>query len=73
MACHTRKRDGGRDHAKDIALPATPYRVEQKKVPAKFSDTCSARADRLCIGWPKLVVCRKAGNSNMQEFYFSTL
>ena len=44
-----------------------------KKVPAKFSDTCSVRADGLCIGCPKLVGSRKAGISNLQEFFCSTL
>ena len=44
-----------------------------KKVPAKFSDTCSARADGLCIGIPALVGGRKAGNSNLQEFCCTTL
>ena len=32
-----------------------------KKIPAKFSDTCSVRADGLCIGCPKLVGSRKVG------------
>ena len=36
------------------------YRVEQKTL-AKFSDACSVRADRLCIGSPRLVGGRKAG------------
>ena len=40
------------------------YRVEQKNL-AKFSDTCSVRAHGLCIGSPRLVGGRKAGNSNM--------
>ena len=44
-----------------------------KKNPAKFSDTCSVRADGLCIGCPKLVGSKKAANSNMQEFFCSTL
>ena len=37
---------------------------------AKFSDTCSVRADpadALCIGSPRLVGGRRAGNSNMQK------
>ena len=41
----------------------------QAKNLAKFSDTCSVRADGLCIGSPRLVGERKAGNSNMQEFF----
>ena len=49
------------------------YRVEQKKTLAKFSDTCSVMADGLCIGSPRLVGGRKAGNSNMQEFFCTTL
>ena len=48
------------------------YRVEQKKL-AKFSDTCSVRADGLCIGSPRLVGGRKAGNSNMQDLFCTTL
>ena len=44
------------------------YRVEQKNL-AKFSDTCSIRADGLCIGSPRLVGRRKAGNSNVQDFF----
>ena len=39
-----------------------------KKNLAKFSDTCSVRADGLCTGSPRLVGGRKAGNSNMQGF-----
>ena len=41
----------------------------------KFSDTCSVRADGLCIGRfgsSKLVGRRKQGNSNMQEFFYTT-
>ena len=48
------------------------YRVEQIN-PAKFSDTCSMRADGLCIGSPRLVGWRKAGNSNLQELFCTTL
>ena len=50
------------------------YRFEQKSL-AKFSDTCSVRDDGLCmcIGSPRLVGGRKAGNSNMQEFFCTTL
>ena len=44
------------------------YRVEQKNL-AKFSDACSVRADGLCIGSPRSVGGRKAGNSNMQDFF----
>ena len=47
------------------------YRAEQKNL-AKFSDTCSVRAGGLCIGSPRLVGGRKAGNSNMQEFFLAT-
>ena len=36
------------------------YRVEQKN-PAKFGDTCSVRADGLCIGSPRLVGRERAG------------
>ena len=48
------------------------YRVEQKNL-AKLSDTGSARARGLCIGSPRLVGGRKAGNLNMQEFFCTTL
>ena len=40
-----------------------------KKSLAKFSDTCSIRANGLCIGSPRLVGRRKAGNSNIQGFF----
>ena len=40
---------------------------------AKFSDTFSVRADGLCIGSLRLVGGRNAGNSNMQEFFCTTL
>ena len=36
---------------------------------AKLSDTCSVRADGLCIGCPRLVGRKKAGNSNRLEFF----
>ena len=49
------------------------YRVEQKKNLAKFSDTCSVRADGLCIGSPRLVGGKNAGNLNLQEFFCTTL
>ena len=44
-----------------------------KKNPAKFSDTCSFRAHGLCNGSPKLVGSREARNSNMQDFFCTTL
>ena len=44
-----------------------------KKNLAKFSDTCSVRADGLCIGSPRLVGGKKVGNLNMQEFFCTTL
>ena len=56
--------------------PKTPtkrYTGSSKKNLAKFSDTCSVRADGLCIGSPRLVGGRKAGNSNMQEFFCTKL
>ena len=40
---------------------------------AKFSYTFSIRADWLCIGSPRLVGWKKAGNSNMQEIVCTTL
>ena len=48
------------------------HRVEPKNL-AKSSDMCSVRADGLCIGGPRLVGGRKAGNSNKQDFFCSTL
>ena len=53
-----------------IHLPAAPISKtnyfastgSSKKNPAKFSDTCSVRADGLCIGCQRLVGRRKAGN-----------
>ena len=44
-----------------------------KKIPAKFSDTCSARADGLCIGCLGQWAERWRDNSNMQEFFRTTL
>ena len=44
-----------------------------KKNQAKFSDTCSVRADGLRVGSPWQVGERKAGNSNMEEFFCTTL
>ena len=43
------------------------------KIQGRASDTCSVRADGLCIGSPRLVGGRKAGNSNMQDFFLTTL
>ena len=54
-------------------LLAEPCTGSSKKVPAKFSDTCSARACGLCIGCPKFVGSMNAGNSNVQESFCSTL
>ena len=42
-----------------------------KKVPAKFSDTCSVRAGGLCIGCPKLIVCMKAGKFKHARNFFA--
>ena len=44
-----------------------------KKNFAKFSDTCSVRADVLCIGSPRLVGGRKAGKINNAKILCSTL
>ena len=49
---------------KNRACHTRMYRVEQKNL-AKLSDTCYVRADRLCIGSPRLVRGGKARNSNM--------
>ena len=46
-----------------------PFTGSSKKNLAKFSDSCSIRADGLCIGSPRLVGGRKAGYSNMQDFF----
>ena len=48
------------------------YRVEQKNL-AKFSDTCSVRAEGLCIGCIGQWAERGRENSNMQEFFRMTL
>ena len=53
-------------------LPLHMYRVEQKN-PAKFSDTCSVRADGLCIGCLCQWAERGREYSNMQEFFCTTL
>ena len=55
-----------------VALFSLTYGVEQKNL-AKFSDTSSVRAERLCIGSPRLVGGRKAGNSDMLEIFGTTL
>ena len=44
-----------------------------KIVPAKFGDTCSVRADGLCIGCLGQWAERGRENSNMQEFFRTTL
>ena len=51
-----------------MGLLHTTYRVEQKN-PAKLGDTCSVRADRLCIGCLGYWAERGRENSNMQEFF----
>ena len=48
------------------------YVQGQSKNLFKFSDTCSVRADGLCIASPRLVGGRMAGNSNMQQFFSTT-
>ena len=65
------KRDGG-ERRPITKCQDHPNRVEQKNV-ANFSDTCSVRADGLCIGSLRLVGLRKAGNSNIQEFFCTML
>ena len=40
-----------------------------KKIPAKFSDSCSVRADGLCIGCLGQWAERGREDSNMQEFF----
>merc|ERR1712117_597546 len=45
----------------------------KKKNPAKFGDTCSVRADGLCIGCLGQWAERGRENSNMQEFFRTPL
>ena len=49
--------------------------VWSEKSPARFCEGSSVMAVvlRMRIGCPKLVVRRKTGNSNMQEFFCTTL
>ena len=49
------------------------YRVELKINPAKFGDTCPVRADGLTIGCLGQWAERGRENSNMQEFFRTTL
>ena len=49
------------------------YTGLSKKVPAKFSDSCSVRADGLCIGYLGQWAERGRKNSNMQEIFRTTL
>ena len=44
-----------------------------EKIPAKFGDTCSVRAYGLCIGYIGQRAERGRENSNMQEFFRTTL
>ena len=44
-----------------------------KKIPAKFGDTCSVRADGLCNGCLGQWAERGREYSNMQEFFRTTL
>ena len=44
-----------------------------KKVPAKLGDTCSVRADGLCIGCLSQWAEVGRENSKMQEFFCTTL
>ena len=44
-----------------------------KKIPDKFGDTCSVRADWLCIGYLGQGAERGRDNSNTQEFFCTTL
>ena len=44
-----------------------------KIIPAKFSDTCSIRADGLCIGCLGQWAERGRENSNLQEIFCTTL
>ena len=60
--------------SKDACLgPAVFTCALQRGVPAKFGEGSSVMAVGLCIGCPMLVGRRKAGNSNMQEFFCTTL
>ena len=50
-----------------------PFTGSSKKNPAKFGDTCSVRADGLCIGCLVQWAERGRENTNMQEFFHTTL
>ena len=54
-------------------MELTDLTGSSKKNPAKFSDTCSVRADGLCIGCLGQWAERGRENSNMQEFFRTTL
>ena len=56
-----------------LALPGSLTTGSSKKNPAKFSDTCSVRADGLCIDCLGQWAERVRENSNMQEFFCTTL
>ena len=56
-----------------VKKPPVDLQGRAKKNLVKFSDPCSVRAEGVCIGSPRLVDGRKAGNSNMQEFLCTTL
>ena len=49
------------------------YTGLSKKIPAKFGDTCSVRADWLCIGCIGQWAEGGRDNSNTQEFFRTTL
>ena len=50
-------------------LLVDPYTGSSEKIPAKLSDTCSVRADGLCIGCLSHWAERGQENLNMQEFF----
>ena len=54
-------------------LTWTTYTGSSKKNPAKFGDSCSVRADGLCIGCLGQWAERGREDSNMQEFFCTTL
>ena len=58
---------------KRLMTPILMTTGSSKKNPAKFGDTCSVRADGLCIGCLGQWAERGRGNSNMQEFFRTTL
>ena len=60
-------------HADILSLRTQRSTGLSKKIPAKFGDTCSVRADWLCIGCLGQWAERGREDSNMHEFFCTTL